>query len=83
MIRSGAGTYAVGRPSGPGSPRNFVKSLISPCFLGISGKSRTFIKNLDTCVKPFLGGFYSMQLFGQVTAQLLTHFLSNCLPSLK
>ena len=27
--------------------------LISPWFLGISGKSRTFIKNLDTGVKPF------------------------------
>ena len=38
-------------------PRNFVKCLISPWFLGISGKSRIFIKNLDTCVKPFLGDF--------------------------
>ena len=49
-----AGTSAGGGgSSGPPPPRNFVKCLISPWFLGISGKSRTFIKNLDTCVKPF------------------------------
>ena len=39
------------------APRNFVKCLISPWFLGISGKSRTFIENLDKYVKPFLGDF--------------------------
>jgi len=43
--------------SGHPPPPNFVKCLIFPWFLGISGKNRTFIKNLDTYVKPFWGDF--------------------------
>ena len=50
-----SGTYTGGDFTK--SPRIFVKYLISPWFLGISGKSWTYIKNLDTCVKPFLGDF--------------------------
>ena len=33
--------------------------------------------------EAFFGGFYSMQLSGQVTAQLLIHFMSNFLPPLR
>ena len=56
----GDGTYAGGEGVlRPPPKKKIVKCLISPWFLGIFGKSRTFIKNLDTCVKPFLGDFTS------------------------
>ena len=45
-----------GGPSPPPPPK-FCEMFDYPMFLGISGRSRTFIKNLDTCVKPFWGDF--------------------------